>query len=154
MQGFLWAELNGVLVAGSSTVPAGVAPLQTGNTPTDIYNFVVSNLTAMTGDAPVAWSYGGGIAFLGWGANAQPYGNTFKTRPFVAIASRFDYNYGTLAIPTRTIDPPDILKWFIRIEATSGDSAEISPAWVDIEAYRAAHAGANPVLIAMELNPE
>jgi hypothetical protein len=149
---FIWAEINGALVAGSKTVTVGPVP-QTGNIVNDVRTAIVTYLTAATGDAPVGWVYPAGLPSLGWATNGFQYGNILKNRPFVAIGSRFDYTYGTLAIPERTIDV-DVLKWFVRFEGEAVDSTETSPAWNDLEAYRAAHGGANPILTVMELNPE
>jgi hypothetical protein len=156
MLGYVWCEQGGQVVAGSQFsftgggVPAPVQPLQTGNTTTDILNFILGNIQAMSGVAPTLYNYPGAVGG-DWGATGYPMPNALKGRPFVALAYNEGFTFGPLNIPTRAAGGDRI--WRFTIFAF-GNSEVSTPSYFTLDQYADDNAGAAPTLWALELRPE
>lgn len=153
LRGFIWCVQGGVIVGGSQTVPTPTNPAKTGNTPNDLLNWVTAAINALTGGiAPdAAYNYGLSLpADNEWGIQLKTAGNTFKDRPFVALAYTDDFQFGPLNIPIVDVGGPR--QWFFKITGT-GTPAQISPGYNAIKKYNTDQ-GANPILQVLELNPE
>jgi len=150
-KGFLWLEINGAVVAGSQTVATATNPAATGNTLTDLKNWVSSVMTTLTGVAASAYAYPVALGATGWGIATVASGNQYHERPFVALAYTDDFTFGALNVPVKTFNGPSRI-WKFKITGR-GLASTVSPGYAAINAYNVGE-GHMPILGVLELNPE
>lgn len=154
VQGYLWIEQKGQVVGGSNTVLNAVPVARTGDTPVDLKNWIIAALQNLMGAiAPDGtYTYPGPLTTANtWGIVSFEYGNTEKTYPFVAVAYDEGFHFGTLNIPAGS---PPVNKRTIKFRIIgTGTPDQLSPAEKGIHSFVTANA-ANPILLALELNPE
>lgn len=152
--GYMWCEQDGKVVWGAppspTAAPTAIAPAQTGNTLTDITNWITAVIADASGDAASPYVYPGVI--LGdWGTAAVPAPNVYKSRPFCALAYFNSYSFGAMNIPPNE-DGAGPRKFYYSILGF-GPSEGILPGFADIKQFIDDNTYA-PTFLALELHPE
>lgn len=150
LTGYLWCEQNGQIIVGSNENPTATAPLQTGDTQTDVYNWIRQTIIDLTGDAPEAYIYPQAFGMANrWGIESVGAPNSFFDRPFIGLGFTIDYTFGTANAPEYDGKPR---RFMFRIEA-AGDTEQLSPSYKGMLDYLASEE-TQPIFQVLELRPE
>lgn len=149
LTGFMWIEVDGIVVGGSQVNPTAAVPAQTSDTLADLTDYIKAAMQELTGDVPQAYAYPTPPGFLTYGVSNLPYGNTKHMKELIAIGSKNTYTFGALNIPARLNG--EVLKIRTYIYADFANANLMSPAVKDLEAYITANSKL-PVLNVLELN--
>lgn len=154
IQSYLWCEIDGQLVAGSKTVPTVVTFSPTGTLAESITDWVVQVLQDMTGDSAYPYTFPGALDVANvFGVAPVVFTNTYNSRPGVAIAYDYNYNFGDLNLPVTIEGDPSTYKIWKMAFTGSGQMEQLAPGGAQMFSWFQEE-GSMPIFHVLEIRPQ